>query len=123
MKKYALAICLALPLLGACNNSTTTAINNVLATLAKNDIPTACGIITVAEGYFNTLESELSVAEIADEAKAVLVVNSFCPPNTPTNITAAFGSLLSAWTAIQADTTVPVTPTPAPTPTPTPTSN
>ncbi|MFZ0210878.1 MAG: hypothetical protein WAL59_33025 [Roseiarcus sp.] len=58
------------------------------------------------EGYFAQLQSKLSAAEIADEAKAVLVVNSI-GASPPTNITAAFGSLLTAWTAIQADTTVP----------------
>jgi len=94
-------------LASACNvSSDVTAANNALATLASNDIPTACAIVTVAEGYFAQLRGQLSAAEIADEAKAALVVNSICA-NPPTNITAAFGSLLTAWTAIQADTTVP----------------
>lgn len=116
MKRYALAACVSLPLLaGGCNNSTTTAINNTLATLAKNDIPTACAIVAVAEGYFNELESKLSAAEIADEAKAASAVNAICA-NPPTNITSAFASLLAAWTSIQADTTVPVAPISTPTP-------
>lgn len=105
MKRYALALCLALPLLAGCNNSTTTAINNTLATLAKNDIPTACAVVAVAEGYFNELESKLSAAEIADEAKAALAVSAVCK-NPPADIASAFASLLAAWTAIQADTTV-----------------
>jgi|ERR1700719_3187705 len=118
MKKYALTACLILPMLGGgCNNSTTTAINNTLATLAKNDIPAACTIVAVAEGYFSELETKLSAAEISDEQKAALAVKAICD-NPPTNITAAFGTLLTAWTAIQADTTIPVT-----TPTPTPTAN
>ena len=97
----------AIPLAG-CNSvsSDVTAANNALATLASNDIPTACAIVTVAEGYFAQLKSQLSAAEIADEAKAALVVNSICA-SPPTNISAAFGSLLTAWTVIQADTTVP----------------
>ena len=70
--------------------------------------PTACAIVTVAEGYFFGSDSKptLGRLEIADEAKAALVVNSICA-NPPTNISAAFGSLLTAWTVIQADTTVP----------------
>ena len=94
-------------LAAACNvSSDVTAANNALATLASNDIPAACAIVTVAEGYFVQLESKLSAAEIADEAKAALVLNSICA-SPPTNVAAAFGSLLTAWTAIQADTTVP----------------
>lgn len=112
MKKYALVLSLALPLLGGCNNSTTSAINNTLATLAKNDVPTACAIVAVAEGYFNELEGKLSAGEIADEAKAAAAVNAVCK-NPPADIASAFASLLAAWTAIQADTTVP---TPSPTP-------
>lgn len=116
MKKYAvLAAAFCFPLLGgtSCTDTSNT-INNTLATLAKNDIPTACTIVRVAEGYFVQLESKLSAVEIADEAKAVLVVNAICA-SPPTDIVSAFGSLLAAWTAIQADTTVPVVP---PTPTP-----
>jgi len=113
MKKSVLLTCIAL---AGCNNSTTTSINNVLANLAKNDIPTACGIIGVAEGYFNELQSKLSAVEIADEQKAAAAVKAICD-NPPTSITTAFGTLLAAWTAIQADTTVP---TPSPTPTSTP---
>ena len=117
MKKYAiLAAAFCFPLLGAANcTQTSTSIDNALATLAKNDIPAACTIVGVAEGYFNELQSKLSAAEIADEQKAALVVKAICD-NPPTNITAAFGTLLTAWTTIQNDTTIP---TPAPTPTPT----
>ncbi|HEY3719265.1 MAG TPA: hypothetical protein VGL41_03905 [Roseiarcus sp.] len=104
---FAGAFVCAIPLAG-CNSvsSGVTAANNALATLASNDIPTACAIVTVAEGYFAQLKSRLSATEIADEAKAALVVNSICA-NPPTNISAAFGSLLTAWAMIQADTTVP----------------
>ena len=119
MKRYALAACLALPLLAGCNNSTTTSINNTLATLAKNDIPAACAIVAVAEGYFSELEGKLSATEIADEQKAALAVKAICD-NPPTNLTAAFGTLLAAWTAIQNDTQIPA---PNPTPTPTPTAS
>src|SRR5271156_1137867 len=94
-------------LVSACNvNSDLTAANNALATLASNDIPTACAIVTVAEGYFAQLERKLSAAEIADEAKAALVVNSICA-NPPTNITAAFGSLLTALVGGPGGPTVP----------------
>lgn len=120
MKKYAiLAAAFCFPLLGATSCSQdSTAINNTLATLAKNDIPTACSIIGVAELYFTELKGNLSAAEIADEAKAAAGVNAVCSGPPPSNITAAFASLLAAWTAIQQDTTIPT-----PTPTPVPTSN
>ena len=113
-------------LVSGCNFSTdVTLANNALATLAKNDIPTACQTIGVAEMYFGELESLLSTAEIADETKAANAVNIICA-NPPVNIDQAFGTLLQEWTAIQADTQIPVptpTPTPTPTPVPTPTSN
>jgi hypothetical protein len=105
-----------------CNSASTDVAlaNNALATLAKYDIPTACSIIAVAEGYFSQLRSDLSAAEIADETKAANAVNIICNA-PPTNVEAAFGTLVQAWVAIQNDTTVP---TPAtPTPTPTATSN
>ena len=116
MKNALLGACaLALAFSTSGCNSTTTSINNTLATLAKNDIPAACAIVAVAEGYFSELEGKLSAAEIADEQKAARAVKAICD-NPPTNLTAAFGTLLAAWTSIQADTTVPV---PIPTPTPT----
>jgi len=87
------------------NNGVTTA-NNTLANLAANDIPTACGIIKVAEGYFAQLKSKIPATAVADEAKAEIVVNGICA-NPPTNVAAAFGTLLNSWLAIQADTTVP----------------
>ena len=118
MKRYALAACLTLPLLAGCNNSAVNTVNNDLANLAKNDIPTACTIILVAESYFTILEGKLSAAEIADEQKAARAVKVICD-NPPTDLTAAFASLLAAWTAIQNDTQIPA---PNPTPTPTPTA-
>ena len=139
MKKYALALCVALPLLGgvsACNNSATTATNNVLANLAGGTTAIAfqagCAIVDVAEGYFANVKTLVTPAETSDVAQAEAVVNALCT-NPPTNLTIAFNDLLSAWDVIQAGTTVPTTANPAPSvpalvvnsipmPTPTPTA-
>ena len=91
------------------NNGITNA-NNALANLAANDIPTACGIIKVAEGYFAQLKSLIPAAAIADEHKAEIVVNGICA-NPPANISSAFATLMASWVAIQNDTTVPATTT------------
>jgi hypothetical protein len=107
MKKYALALCLALPLLaGGCNNSAVTSVNNTLATLAKNDIPTACAIINVAEGYFANVKALVPTAALTAESTAAAVVATICA-SPPTDLASAFAALLNAWTEIQAATTVP----------------
>lgn len=121
MKKYAIALCAALPLLvlGGCWGTAVNTVNNDLATLAKYDIPTACTIIGVAEGYFTVIAPNLSAAEIADEAKAAKGVKVVCD-NPPTNVNAAFVTLMQLWTAIQNDTTIPTSiPTSIPIPSPT----
>jgi hypothetical protein len=75
----ACALAFAFSVSGCNSASTDVALaNNALATLAKYDIPTACSIIAVAEGYFSQLESNLSAVEIADETKAANAVNIIC---------------------------------------------
>ena len=79
MKKI-LLLCCALTLSG-CNaqwKQITSAVgnalgsaNNVLADLAENSIPKACGIIRVADGYFQRLSPKISADKIAIEAKAM----------------------------------------------------
>lgn len=134
MKKYALALCLALPLAGC--NSATTATNNVLANLAGGTetavaFQVGCSIVQVAEGYFANVKSQVSPAEALAVSSAEAVVASLCK-NPPTNLTIAFNDLLSAWNVIQAGTTVPTPANPSPSvptlvvnsiPTPVPTSN
>jgi hypothetical protein len=102
MKKHAIALCAALPLLGGCNNSATTAINNTLANLAKNDIPTACAIVDKAESYFAQIVGTPTpaIATVEAEGKAICA-------NPPTDIASAFATLLNVWTVVQAATLVP----------------
>lgn len=135
MKRYALAACLALPLLaGGCNNSAVTSTNNVLANLAGGTNATAfqagCSIVVVAEVYFDHVATQVTPAEALAVAAAKAAVASLCK-NPPTNRTIAFNDLLSAWNVIQAGTTVPTPANPSPsvpplvvnsTPTPTPSS-
>ena len=136
MKKYAIALCAALPLLsGGCNNSAVTSTNNVLANLAGGTTAAAfqagCVIVGVAEGYFANVKTQVTPAEALAVSSAEAVVAALCK-TPPTNITIAFNDLLSAWNVIQAGTTVPTTANPSPSvpplvvnsiPTPTPTSN
>ena len=74
--------------------------NNVLADLAENSIPKACGIIRVADGYFQRLSPKISADKIAIEAKAMASVNVICN-NPPKDITAAFNTLVDLWLVIQ----------------------
>src|SRR5580692_4216458 len=113
MKKYALVLCAALPLLSgvsACNNSATTATNNILANLAGGTTAVAfqagCAIVDVAEGYYANVKSQVTPYEASAVATAEAVVNALCT-KPPTDLTIAFNDLLSAWTVIQAATTVP----------------
>lgn len=83
----------------ACAGTITT-INNDLATLSNNSIPAACGIVTVAEGYFNELKPTISASNQAIEAKAAAAVNVLCQ-NPPSNITQALADLAAEWLLIQ----------------------
>jgi len=108
MKKV-LLICGALAL-GGCNaqwgqitagvGNVLGSANNVLADLAENSIPKACGIIRVANGYFQRLSPKISADKIAIEAKAMASVNVICN-NPPKDITAAFNTLVDLWFVIQ----------------------
>lgn len=113
MKRLLLVSALGLALAG-CNASMqggmsklTTAVqttlvkaDNVLARLADNEIPAACQIISVAEGYFRTLEPRISADKIAIERKAEATVAAICN-NPPTNTAQAFAKLLTLWFTIQ----------------------
>jgi predicted small secreted protein len=77
--------------------------NNSLASLAENNIPTACGIIAVAEGYFHQLKGNISAENIAIEQKAEAAVKVICD-NPPKNVAQAFGTLLNLWLTIQSAT-------------------
>ncbi len=105
------SVCLAATL-AACNpqggmekltvavQTTLTRADNALARLAANDIPAACSIIGVAEGYFHQLEDRISPANIAAERKAEAIVKAVCD-NPPASTAQAFGTLFRAWMAIQ----------------------
>ena len=124
MKKSILLTCIAL---ASCNAVTTT--NNALANLVgganASGVAAACAIVDVAEGYFANVKQNVTPTEAQAEAAAEAVVNKLCT-TPPTNITVLFSDLLSAWTVIQAATTVPTTTNPNPSVPPltvTPTSN
>jgi hypothetical protein len=103
MKKILLAASLGAALLG-CNSASTdvTTANNTLAALAKNNIPAACAIIKVAEGYYAAVvPSPATAVETAEAAVAAICANP------PTDLPAAFATLLQEWTIVQAATVAP----------------
>lgn len=77
--------------------------NNVLADLAKNNIPAACGIIAVAEGYFNQLKGNISAknVKVAEDAMAAVAVICDNPPKNVAEVGVAFTKLLNLWLTIQ----------------------
>lgn len=108
MKKIALTCAAAALALSGCNNASTTVtnVNNTLAALAKNDVPVACGIIHVAEGYFAAVKGLVPTGAVTAEGVAEATVAVICA-NPPTDIAGAFATLLNAWTTIQAATKTP----------------
>ncbi len=80
-------------------------LNNKLASLAANDIPKACGIVRVAEGYFSDVANVVPAKQRQQEAQAAAAVKVICD-NPPTDLKSAFTDLYNAWVAIQAATTV-----------------
>jgi hypothetical protein len=117
MKKLALLAGVLAFSLAGCNTAVTSA-DNALANLVgganAGTIQAACAIIVVAEGYFDNVATQVTAAEASAEAAAKAVVNSLCT-NPPANLTTLFDDLLSAWTVIQAATTVPTATNPNPT--------
>lgn len=83
-------------------------LNNALAKAAGNDIPAACGIVRVAEGYFADVAPLIPANTRKVEAQAAAAVKVICD-NPPQDIQQAFTDLNNAWAAIQAATTVPGT--------------
>ena len=121
MKRYAIAACLALPLLAGCNSASTTATIKTIGQVAANSLPAACAIYAVAKGYFANVASVNSATNISIGTAANAIAAGICPPNPPpTNIAAALTDLNAAWVSLEAATTVPVMP---PTPTPSPTAS
>jgi hypothetical protein len=106
MRKSLMMLVMVLPLAGCQTISAVTSANNALAGLAGGDIPKACGIIAVAEGYYANVKSLVPVTQQRQAAAAEAAVGVICK-NPPTNVVSAFDSLMAAWTAIQAATTVP----------------
>ena len=102
MKTFALmAVALAGALAGCTGNPVTIA-NNALARLAKNDIPAACAIVKVAEGYYSTVVGPPTPVVLNAEAGVAVICD-----NPPTDLASAFGTLLSEWTVIENATKTP----------------
>jgi len=79
------------------------ATDNALAALARNDIPTACGIIAVAETYFAQLRPHISADKVRIEQQAEEAVAAICN-DPPRNTAEAFRTLLKLWIVIQTAT-------------------
>lgn len=107
MKRIAIASVVVIALSGC--GSTVTSVNNTLAKLANNDIPRACSIISVAEGYFAAVKVLVPAPQRAIEEAAEAVINPICAA-PPADVAAAFSTLMAAWTTVQASTHVPGTP-------------
>ena len=117
MKKYAFAVCLALPLLsGGCTPTTTI---KTIGEVASGSLPVACQIYTVAEGYFGNVTAVNSASNINLGTLANTTAQAICanPATSAADITAALAKLNTLWVTIQAATTVPAVP---PTPTASP---
>ena len=89
--------------LAGCNTASTTTANNTLAALANNQIPAACAIVKVAEGYYSTIVGTAPNPAVATAENAVNVICA----NPPTDLVGAFSTLLNEWTVIQAATVKP----------------
>lgn len=120
MKKYALALCAALPLLGGCNLTSTSATIKTIGDVAGGSLPVACTIWGVAKGYFTNVLAVNSSSNITLGNAAIAGFNAICanPATSAAEIAADLAQLNTLWVSIQAATTVPKVP-----PTATPTSN
>ena len=103
---FALSACLA-----GCNpgslSSAITATDNALVRVAGGyELPAACAIVRVADGYYRNVRGKVTPAAQAREAQAMILVNAICD-HPPKDLASAFGTLMQAWTDIQAATTVP----------------
>lgn len=77
-----------------------TGANATLAQLAKNDVPAACGIVAVAEGYFEQLKPLISATNVARARNASQAVAAICD-NPPANVGSAIATLAKLWLTIQ----------------------
>lgn len=80
--------------------------NKTIQQVASSDVPTACSTILVAESYYNNVKPAVPVKTQAIVASAEKVVATDCA-NPPTNLSQLWADLETAWTTIQAGTTVP----------------
>ena len=80
--------------------------NKTIQQVAANDVPTACAAIYVAEGYYNNVKPAIPAKTQAIVASAEKVVAADCA-NPPANLSQLWADLETAWTTIQAGTTVP----------------
>jgi hypothetical protein len=90
---------------GANLTSAVSLANNNLAAISGYDIPAACGIIAVAEGYYIQLKPKISAKNQLRAAQAMAAADSICA-NPPSNVASAFVSLFKAWMAVQSATVV-----------------
>jgi hypothetical protein len=80
--------------------------NKTIQQVANSDVPTACAAIYVAEGYYTNVKPAIPAKTQAIVASAEKVVAADCA-NPPTNLSQLWADLETAWTTIQAGTTVP----------------
>lgn len=102
MRKF-LVISAACAALAGCNSVATA--DNALATLAKNQVPAACAIVSTAEGYYGSIVGTPSPAVATAEAGVAIICK-----NPPADLAGAFATLLQEWTLIQAATVKPAAP-------------
>ena len=79
---------------------------NNLAVLSGGNVQVACGVIQVAQGYFDNVKPKVTTKALQVEATAEKVVADICN-NPPTDTTSAIATLFKEWAVIQAATTVP----------------
>ena len=106
MKGLALATLL---LLGGCRVATAPVgaptVNHTLLALSYFNIPTACGIVSVAEGYFQQLKPRISSVNRMKFAKAAARANEICI-KPPADAVPALRILGAEWVIIQSATKV-----------------
>jgi hypothetical protein len=78
-----------------------TAVSNDLAVLSSNNVQAACGIIEVAQSYFDSVKPKVSTKALSIEAEAEQVVADICD-NPPTDTASAINTLFKEWKVIRA---------------------
>lgn len=77
--------------------------DDALARMSRGSLPVACGVVGVAQGYFDALAPRISAANHARYEAASAVASRVCI-NRPSDTAAAMITLAQAWADIQAAT-------------------